>query len=357
MGNIVAARRLRKSMLKDFNYKGTNTNNLYNLGYCNNDILPYSNIFEKNIECETNSTGNDNRNETKILYKLKNKIILKIFATCLILFLCLTIKLTCKEKVLQNKYVNILIKEYNKDYSKRYALEKIEEILNNNYESIGKYVIPSDIKEKVVGKYVGNVKPFIESFCLKDILVKESTEKKEANLYDTSTENVASVYNGNISKEPIETDAYFEDSSAVSMMQDDVSQILSKNIDVIKPISGTITSLYGARDQIFKGVNSYHTGLDIAAKAGTDVKSVCNGKVVKVQKMDKYYGNYVVVENNEVRFKYAHMKEIKVKLNDEIKQGHIVGTVGSTGMSTGPHLHLEISINSRTVDPQNIIKF
>lgn len=73
--------------------------------------------------------------------------------------------------------------------------------------------------------------------------------------------------------------------------------------------------------------------------------------------MDKYYGNYVVVENNEVRFKYAHMKEIKVKLNDEIKQGHIVGTVGSTGMSTGPHLHLEISINSRTVDPQNIIKF
>ena len=104
MGNIVAARRLRKSMLKDFNYKGTNTNNLYNLGYCNNDILPYSNIFEKNIECETNSTGNDNRNETKILYKLKNKIILKIFATCLILFLCLTIKLTCKEKVLQNNY-------------------------------------------------------------------------------------------------------------------------------------------------------------------------------------------------------------------------------------------------------------
>ena len=144
---------------------------------------------------------------------------------------------------------------------------------------------------------------------------------------------------------------------ALEKMQDDVSQILSKNINFIKPLSGTITSIYGARDEVFEGVTSYHTGLDIGAKLGTQIKSVCDGKVVNVEKMNKYYGNNVVIENNGVKIKYAHMKEIKVNLNDNIKQGDIVGLVGSTGMSTGPHLHIEISINSRTVNPQSIIQF
>ena len=64
-----------------------------------------------------------------------------------------------------------------------------------------------------------------------------------------------------------------------------------------------------------------------------------------------------MIETNGVRFKYAHMDSIKVKLNDQVKQGDIVGYVGSTGMSTGPHLHFEISIDSRTVDPAKLIKF
>ncbi len=352
MENVVAARRLRKSMLKDMDKE-----QICDIGYLGKNSLD-ANILNQYAHVKEEKEGtNQGERQVGIKFKFKTKMLIKIFVTCLLLFLCLVIKLTCKEKALENKYVQILKREYNKDYSKIYALEKIEDLSYCAYDNLGKYIIPDSFKESIVSKYVNKVKPYIVNFDLREMLLNEKVINESASISDYSTEEVATVYNGSIGEEPIETNAYFEESSAVSMMHDDVSEILSKNINFIKPINGTITSIYGARDEIFDGVNSYHTGLDIAAKAGTKIKSVCDGTVIKVKKMDKYYGNYAVVEFNGVRIKYAHMLEIKVNLNDKIKQGDIIGAVGSTGMSTGPHLHIEISINSRTVDPQSIIQF
>ena len=72
---------------------------------------------------------------------------------------------------------------------------------------------------------------------------------------------------------------------------------------------------------------------------------------------DKYYGNFVEIELDGVTFKYAHLNEIWVKEGDNIKQNDIVGLMGSTGMSTGSHLHFEIRINGRSVDPEEILDF
>ena len=157
--------------------------------------------------------------------------------------------------------------------------------------------------------------------------------------------------------EPYEEAKLEEVISAISIMDTDVSEILNKNINISVPVKGTITSRYGAREQIFEKVNPYHTGIDVANKKGTQIISATDGKVVKTEKMNKYYGNNVEVEKDGVIFKYAHLEKIQVKENDKIKQGENIGLMGSTGMSTGPHLHFEIKINGRTVDPEKILKF
>ena len=148
-----------------------------------------------------------------------------------------------------------------------------------------------------------------------------------------------------------------EIASAISIMDNDVNEILSKNISIILPVKGTITSRYGAREQIFENVNPYHTGIDIANKLNTEIVSATDGVITKTEKMNKYYGNNIEIEKDGVIFKYAHLNKINVKKGDSIKQGEVIGLMGSTGMSTGSHLHFEIKINNRTIDPEKIIKF
>lgn len=349
MSNIVAARRLRKSMLKDMDV------NSFNL---DNDILV--NNIKSNRFNDIQDIEQDKSTIKKGSFKLtfKTKLLIKTFISIFIVFSCLICKLIFPEQALSINIINKLKNEYKKDYDKKLVLEKMEDYCYSIYGKVGKYIIPDSLVTKIQTVYINTVKPKVVNFNLKNLIEKtEQTTASTGIAKDLSSEEVQEVLNGMGGGEPIETSAFLEESSAVSMMQDDVGKILSKNINMIKPIEGTITSLYGARDQIFEGVNSYHTGLDIAAKSGTEIKSATDGKVIKVEEMNKYYGNNVLVEYNGVVFKYAHMLEIKVKLNDEIKQGDIIGLVGSTGMSTGPHLHFEISIDSRTVDPQKIISF
>ena len=126
--------------------------------------------------------------------------------------------------------------------------------------------------------------------------------------------------------------------STLSSMDLDIEEIKKKNINIISPVSGTITSVYGAREEIIKGVGTFHTGVDIANNLNTDIKSATDGIVTKVEENNKYYGNNIEITINDVTFKYAHL-----------------GKMGSTGFSTGSHLHFEISINSRTIDPQKLV--
>jgi murein DD-endopeptidase MepM/ murein hydrolase activator NlpD len=144
-------------------------------------------------------------------------------------------------------------------------------------------------------------------------------------------------------------------SSEISQMDLDVSEILSKNIDIICPVKGTVTSNYGAREEVFKNVG-YHTGVDIANSLNTPIMSATSGVVVKTQSMDKYYGNNIEIESNGVIFEYAHLNQISVNEGENVSQGDIIGLMGSTGASTGSHLHFEIRINGRSVDPELLVK-
>ena len=117
----------------------------------------------------------------------------------------------------------------------------------------------------------------------------------------------------------------------------------------VTPISGTITSRYGVSSSIRK---STHTGLDVAAKTGTDIKVVSDGTVT-FAKYNGSYGNLVKVEHgNGVETWYAHTSKMYVSVGDVVKAGDVIAAVGSTGNSTGPHLHFEIRINGEDVNPQ-----
>ena len=112
-----------------------------------------------------------------------------------------------------------------------------------------------------------------------------------------------------------------------------------------------ISCYYGYRIHSISGERQLHRGLDIAMPEGTPIYAAHNGKIVTAQYSDSY-GNYVVIEGEDgVVTKYAHMKEIHVSADMEVEAGTIIGTVGSTGISTGNHLHLELLIDGEYYNP------
>ena len=117
----------------------------------------------------------------------------------------------------------------------------------------------------------------------------------------------------------------------------------------VKPVQGIITSRYGVSSRIRV---STHTGLDIATSAGTPIKVVSDGTIISA-KYTGAYGNLVKVSHgNGVETWYAHTSKMYVKAGQKVKAGHVIAAVGSTGNSTGPHLHFEIRINGNHVNPQ-----
>ena len=122
----------------------------------------------------------------------------------------------------------------------------------------------------------------------------------------------------------------------------------------INPIEGIITSRFGTRTSEITNVSGFHTGTDIAAIKGTIVNASMEGIVDSVS-MERNYGNHLKIRSNNVTTLYAHCQEILVKEGQIVSQGQSIATVGSTGNSTGPHLHFEIRIDDRYVNPEKIL--
>lgn len=140
----------------------------------------------------------------------------------------------------------------------------------------------------------------------------------------------------------------------LSQLEQDIINI-KNTTTFIKPIEGTISSKYGQREPTTSTVPKNHTGTDIAAEIGTKIRASTDGEVV-LASSEGDYGNHLKVQIGEVSIIYAHCNELYVKQGDKITQGQEIAEVGSTGNSTGPHLHFEIRIHERTIDPQSILE-
>ena len=127
---------------------------------------------------------------------------------------------------------------------------------------------------------------------------------------------------------------------------------VSLGISLIKPVSGVISSRFGVRSSIR---SSAHTGLDIATSTGTPIAAATGGTVTFSGWKGSYGNLMVITHSNGVQTYYGHCSKLYVSAGQSVSQGQTIGTVGSTGNSTGPHLHFEIRINGVAYNPQNYL--
>lgn len=173
---------------------------------------------------------------------------------------------------------------------------------------------------------------------LKDFI---SAEEAVAKLYVEKPKQEIKVASSKSSKS-----GYVNTSTAIS------GKKASLGISLIRPVSGVITSRFAASSRIR---SSSHTGLDIATSTGTPIKAAASGKVTFSGTKGSYGKMVVINHSNGVQTYYAHCSKLYVSVGEQVAQGQTIAAVGSTGNSTGPHLHLEIRINGVAYNPQNYV--
>ena len=147
-----------------------------------------------------------------------------------------------------------------------------------------------------------------------------------------------------------------EEINNIPLTQEEQDIVDIKNTtSFIKPIEGIISSEYGIRENATGNIPKNHTGIDIAANIGTKIKSATNGEVILDSEQGDY-GKHLKIKIGDVIIIYAHCNSLYVKKGDNVIQGQEIAEVGSTGNSTGPHLHFEIIIKDRTINPINVLE-
>ena len=132
-------------------------------------------------------------------------------------------------------------------------------------------------------------------------------------------------------------------------------EYIKENYHFIVPVEGTVTSRYGTREAT-EVVSANHAGIDIGANEGTAIYAAMDGTVT-VSSEEGEYGKHIDITNGNVLTRYAHCSKLLVKEGDKVKQGDKIAEVGSTGNSTGPHLHFEIRRENRSINPEAILDF
>ncbi len=126
----------------------------------------------------------------------------------------------------------------------------------------------------------------------------------------------------------------------------------SLGITLIEPVQGRITAKYGEKSSVRSSV---HTGLDIAAPGGTPIKAAAFGTVVFSGRKGSFGKMLVISHGNGVQTYYAHCSKLLANVGDKVSQGEVIANVGSTGNSTGNHLHLEVRVNGQSYNPQKYV--
>lgn len=214
----------------------------------------------------------------------------------------------------------------------------------------------------------GEEKQYVADFATAEATVAELKEKESENIddiaivekYETEKKEFASKEAAVESlyeepepePEPIVVAKTTKSLGTVNTSLNTSYKNVSIGINLIRPVSGTITSRFGHMSSLRSGA---HTGLDISAPSGTPYSAAAAG-VVTYAGYKGSYGNLIVIDHgNNVQTYYGHSSKIYVSVGESVSQGETIGAVGSTGNSTGPHLHLEVRVNGVAYNPQNYV--
>lgn len=289
----------------------------------------------------TAQIGNS-RNELNIKNKVSEKkkttkkLLMQIFV-CLVIYVAFY-SITNRDYIFSDNFkndVNIFLKDKTKIYamyenSKEFVNSKI---LHQNEEEDNEV---NNVNEQTIDDTNNIEEQQIENTSEQQELQSENIGGADESIEQTDTTNTDNTEN--VEKSQMEIDA----------------DKIKSSISFINPIEGRITSTFGWRNPTVSTVPKYHTGLDIAAVSGTVIKSATDGKVIMASSKGDY-GNHYQIQINDVIIIYAHCQKLYLKEGDSMVQGQEIGEVGSTGNSTGPHLHFEVRIEDRKVDPQLIL--
>lgn len=182
--------------------------------------------------------------------------------------------------------------------------------------------------------------------------LEESDKEKSDNSIDVQNTEETSKEE-NIGGAVEENNENVESTITLSQEEQDILDV-KNTTSFIVPVEGYISSKFGIRNPTTSTVPKNHTGLDIAAISGTIIRSATDGVVIQNSSQGDY-GNHLKIKIGDVTIVYAHCKTLYVNEGENVTQGQRIAEVGTTGNSTGPHLHFEIRKADRFVDPQKII--
>ncbi|MBN2416615.1 M23 family metallopeptidase [bacterium] len=136
-----------------------------------------------------------------------------------------------------------------------------------------------------------------------------------------------------------------------------VSAAAQDDVALSSPVPGhEIVSGFGERKNPYTGELMHHNAVDIGAPAGTPVLAPADGEVITTGE-DKACGLFIIISHSDdLVTKYAHLDAIAVHVGENVTSGGNIGTVGATGLATGPHLHFEVKVKGKCVDPEDFLK-
>lgn len=218
--------------------------------------------------------------------------------------------------------------------------ETILAIKDNSEITYYRYAITID--DNII-EYVNTME---EAKYIIDTVKEEFKDNINIDIIKTYTKDVEEINNVEIAK----VSTNIKDKIKVDRQKEETKQQSTVNgiYLAVNPVSGHITSRFGSREVIR---DHEHKGLDIAAKTGTPIKAVADGTIIHSGEMGGY-GNLIIIDHgNGVKTYYGHCSKLYVKKGDTVKTGETIAAVGSTGNSTGSHLHLEIRLNNEILNP------
>ncbi len=145
-------------------------------------------------------------------------------------------------------------------------------------------------------------------------------------------------------------------------LQEDLLLRSDKNLDLLRrtplgrPLPGPITSDFGYREDPVNGKKGFHAGVDMQGKPGEKIVATADGTVIQADN-NGLYGRYIKISHgNGFSTSFSHLQAFKVKKGDRVKRGQVIGLVGSSGRSTGAHLHYELTLNGKEINPATFME-